>query len=461
MNADEIAPFREQAAASTWAKQLQENKYYGNLIKDPDNPPEWLINFRAQQLAWAARDAETGGKLPPKPRGPIRVGNGSRHWIKRDNGFEGGIRKHRSQILDLAGGATNRRGVMAGPKTWEAHQRHMIHMMHRVLSIRTSASPFTLILDSLNQRSQPLLTEFVRRALSRNVNVILVAFEASNNQHPAMNYIAGSQAPSPEHLVQEIKQAMENFKESLVIVDNLYELIHIKGVDMNVLFDLVAMRHCSTLIGVYHQDIMPQVTPGQEYSPEPLKLFDYLATTVIRCISFAQALAIKAAKERSLPEPTHGLLMGAEGIVQCLKANDIRGIVLEAEFRRKSGRPESETYFLPPSRSGATGEYNAPQAGMHVGTLREEFVKLIVELPQYTDSGIGAWLDNKGNATDDEIETRATFKLSLTEKEKVAREGVVLPYHDAQNQQGESGEGGRILYDMGAEDDFDEEEDDI
>jgi elongator complex protein 5 len=276
-----------------------------------------------------------------------------------------------------------------------------------------------------------------------------------------MTYIAGSQASTPEDLLKEIKQAMENFKENLVIIDNLYDLVHVKGVDMNVLFDLVAMQYASTLLGVYHQDILPQVTPGQEYNPEPIKLFDYLATTVIRCVSFAQALAIKAAKERSLPEPTHGLLMGAEGIVQCLKADDIRGIVLEAEFRRKSGRPESETYFLPPSRAGADGEYNAPQPGMHVGTLKEEFVKLIAELPEYTDSGLNEWLNNKGNAIDNEIETRATFKLSLTDKEKTAREGVVLPYHDAQNQQGESGEGGRILYDMGAEDDFDEEEDEI
>ena len=35
----------------------------------------------------------------------------------------------------------------------------------------------------------------------------------------------------------------------------------------------------------------------------------------------------------------------------------------------------------------------------------------------------------------------------------------MLPYLDAQK--GEGGEGGRILYDMGAEDDFDEEEDEI
>ena len=53
-----------------------------------------------------------------------------------------------------------------------------------------------------------------------------------------------------------------------------------------------------------------------------------------------------------------------------------------------------------------------------------------------------------------------TFKLELTERQRQARDGVVLPYFDAQK--GEAGgEGGKILYDMGAEDDFDEEEDEI
>ena len=51
-----------------------------------------------------------------------------------------------------------------------------------------------------------------------------------------------------------------------------------------------------------------------------------------------------------------------------------------------------------------------------------------------------------------------TFELGLTKKQREDREGVVLPYFDAQKG---DGEGGRILYDMGEEDDFDEEEDEI
>ena len=54
---------------------------------------------------------------------------------------------------------------------------------------------------------------------------------------------------------------------------------------------------------------------------------------------------------------------------------------------------------------------------------------------------------------------QATFELGLTEKQRQDRENVILPYFDAQKEEG--GVGGRILYDMGVEDDFDEEEDEI
>lgn len=59
-----------------------------------------------------------------------------------------------------------------------------------------------------------------------------------------------------------------------------------------------------------------------------------------------------------------------------------------------------------------------------------------------------------------QVQPDSTFNLVLTEKQKRDREAVVLPYFDAQRDGG-VGAGGRILYDMGAEDDFDEEDDEI
>lgn len=65
-----------------------------------------------------------------------------------------------------------------------------------------------------------------------------------------------------------------------------------------------------------------------------------------------------------------------------------------------------------------------------------------------------------GLAEEESEHGEVSFHLGLTEKQRRDREGIVLPYHDAQNGEG-VGDGGRILYDMGSEDDFDDEEDEI
>lgn len=339
---------------------------------------------------------------------------------------------------------------MARPANVAQYQRHSVQLMTRVLSIRSNASPFTLILDDLNQRAMPLVAEIVRRGLSRNLNVVVVAFEATHFI-PAIRSVPAYGNETGDQILEHIRTALNDAKESLVIVDSLYELISVKNVDMGALFNLVAGEFTSTLIGVYHQDTIPNQDAHKAYAPQPLDLFKYMATTIMTCKSFAHVLAAKAAKERSLPEPTHGLLQGAEGVVQSLDANDHRGIVVEAEFRRKSGRPESETFFL---RAAHRSDYNAPLPGLVVGTLRQEFVTLLDQVPAYNSNEVTGLV----NAAADEIES--TFNLGLTDKQKQAREGVVLPYFDAQRGEG-AGEGGRILYDMGEEDDFDEEEDEI
>jgi elongator complex protein 5 len=123
------------------------------------------------------------------------------------------------------------------------------------------------------------------------------------------------------------------------------------------------------------------------------------------------------------------------------------------EVRRRSGRGVVENFVvLPPSPSSSTAKSSG---------LSE--ILLLDDHPLYssTPSGLGAAADN--GEGEEEVET--TFNLGLTEKQKRDRESVVLPYFDAQREGGAAGpgEGGRILYDMGAEDreDFDDEEDEI
>ena len=200
------------------------------------------------------------------------------------------------------------------------------------------------------------------------------------------------------------------------------------------------------MLAVYHTDI-PYPLPSSEsnpYSPAPLTLLKYLATTIFTTHSLHHVLARKFACERSRIEPSFGLEEGVEGVVQGLGANGIEGMVLEMEHRRKSGRGVREWYFLP--------LHTSADSGPAVNKVRES-VTLLEDHPQYrsVDEAKGG-VDGAGG------EAESTFELGLTEKQRLDREGVVLPYFDAQTG---GGEGGRILYDMGSEDDFDEEEDEI
>ena len=208
----------------------------------------------------------------------------------------------------------------------------------------------------------------------------------------------------------------------------------------------------TSLLAVYHIDSpTPPLQPqnGDAYSPAPVTLLKYLATTILTTHTFSHVRARKAARERSLVPPSFGLEEGAEGVVQGLGANGKDGLVLEMEHRRKSGRGVREWYFLPQHTSAV--EKSTPSSDVRKGS--REIVILLEDHPLYRSAPPEEAGEEEGNG-----ESETTFELGLTEKQKRDRDGVVLPYFDAQNG---GGDGGRILYDMGSEDDFDDEEDEI
>jgi elongator complex protein 5 len=171
----------------------------------------------------------------------------------------------------------------------------------------------------------------------------------------------------------------------------------------------------------------------------------YLATSIITLHSFSHILAQKAARDRSLAPPVFGLEEEQEGVLlgrldKLSGTGAAEGIVIELEHRRKSGRGVLEWYLLPPA-----SRYS-PQHLKEVVTLLDDNVLYNPPMERH----IGA----------EDEEPTSTFELGLTDRQRRDREGVVLPYFDAQQGNG-PGEGGRILYDMGEEDDFDEEEDEI
>lgn len=192
---------------------------------------------------------------------------------------------------------------------------------------------------------------------------------------------------------------------------------------------------------------VPCHAPSSKYAPSPLVHLSYLATSVICLHSVAHLLAQKCARDRSVAAPVFGLAEELEGVVIGLnnKSRECRdgadGLILELEHRRKSGRSVVEWLFLPSQM---------PEKSTPSNKWREQLM-LLDDHPLFRQQ------IETPNGSVEGLST-LTFDLSLTDRQKQDREGVVLPYFDAQ-QTGGAGEGGRILYDMGAEDDFDDEED--
>ena len=229
--------------------------------------------------------------------------------------------------------------------------------------------------------------------------------------------------------------------ENLLIIDTLHPLASNPFMNLPTFLSSLITPTVS-LLAVYHLDVPLSPHTTSPYNPSPLTLLKYLATTIFTVHSLSQVLARKRAADRSLAEPVFGLAEETEGVLVGLGANDPRGVVLEMEHRRKSGRAIEEWFFLP-----------APKSHQSPADRVKEKIMLLKDHPLYRPQV--AESDPSREVGDED----STFSLGLTEKQRRDRETVVLPYFDAQKDGG--GEGGRILYDMGVEDDFDEEEDEV
>ncbi|KAF2207003.1 hypothetical protein CERZMDRAFT_51977 [Cercospora zeae-maydis SCOH1-5] len=328
------------------------------------------------------------------------------------------------------------------PSPLQHRRTHNLLLISRLLNGRDGASPFTLVLDHLEQSGKPLLAEYMRRAAASKIKVIFVSFETLRKPRHADVFIE-VWSPSLRAWQKEVINHLqtETTQKKLLVFDSLNELSAVQASNVPALLSSF-IGPTSSLLALYHTDIPLPISkvPHQDaYPPSAVVLLRYLATTIFTTHCLHHVLAQKAARSRSHAEPIFGLEQGVEGVLQSLGANGIRGLVLEMEHRRKSGRGVREWYFLPFGRAAA------PQ------TRGREVAILLEDHPEYRSPEEKA-------ATAQQEAADTTFELGLTEKQRRDREGVVLPYFDAQNG---GGDGGRILYDMGEEDDFDEEEDEI
>ncbi|GAB1725819.1 hypothetical protein NU195Hw_g2544t1 [Hortaea werneckii] len=332
------------------------------------------------------------------------------------------------------------------PSHLQHRRTHNLLLISKLLAQRDAASPFTLVLDSLEQAARPLIAEYIKRAKAANVQTIFVSFETLRKPRDVDSFICAWNQPGPSWQ-KEVANTIRSqpTQRKLLILDTLNPLSTTHSQDLPALLSSF-IGPGTSLVAVYHADIpiSPSITHRDPYSPAPLTLLNYLATTIFTVHCLQHVVARKKARDRSLVEPSFGLDQSVEGLMQGLSANGGEGLVLEMEHRRKSGRGVREWYILPLGTRASSNR---------LGPLSKEKFMLLEDHPDYRSPEPEATADAEEGGPE-----ATTFELGLTDKQRRDREGVILPYHDAQKG---GVEGGRILYDMGSEDDFDEEEDEI
>jgi len=199
----------------------------------------------------------------------------------------------------------------------------------------------------------------------------------------------------------------------------------------------------ASVVGVYHTD---QATlHDRSYHPVPLVLVDSAATAVIVVRSFEHILEERRARGRSREEPAFGVEQHIQGIIQGVNANGLEGLTMRVEHRQRTGKAIRESYYL------LIRPHTSPPLTKLPGKI-QEFITLLDDHPLLRPE-FAAEVEKIR-----EREENATFDTGLTDRQRRDRDGVVLPYYDAQSGMSD---GGRILYDMGSEDDFDDEEDEV
>ncbi|KHN95695.1 Histone acetylation protein 2 [Metarhizium album ARSEF 1941] len=335
--------------------------------------------------------------------------------------------------------------------TSSVHNRsHSLLLLQKLLNLRDSASPLTLVHDSLEQPAQPVLDEYVHRAKISKTKIILLSF-ATVKKPQMVDMMIKAAGRDLRLVVKELvahypahdpKQPREKPNQrAIILIDSLNNLASTAASSLSHFLSSI-LTPAVSLVSVYHTDVPILLPPSfNEYEPHPFTVMNHLATAILRLSSLPQEIDRQKARNRAVQEPEWGLREDREGVLIGLRprASDRdRGVVIDMELRRKSGRTVTEKFILQRHLAAAAKS----------GTGR---------ITLLTDHALFSPVE--ADRADGE-EPESTFNLGLTEKQRRDREGIVLPYFDAQTDIG-AGEGGRILYEMGREDDFDDEEDEI
>nr|OQO28524.1 hypothetical protein B0A51_06531 [Rachicladosporium sp. CCFEE 5018] len=333
------------------------------------------------------------------------------------------------------------------------HDRQRANLLiNKILGSRDEYNypSFTLLLDTVSQSAKSVIRSIVHRAKHSSGKVIFLNFETHQRRSKEVydlkdgeDEIILAYTQSVEAWQAQVKAAISRIKKgskAILLIDSLNEFCHAAGPKVPQ-FLLSWASPSLRIVGVYHTDVqLHESSNPNPYMVSALATLKYISTTTFTCRSLFQTLEELEAQAYSRAKPAFGLDEGVEGVLQSLGSDKTEGMVVEMEHKRKSGNIVSEIYVFP--RRSTNDQGKIVTLNEYLETNQVSFKTTASEVAKADDADVGG-----------------TMNLGLTEQQRQDREGVVLPHFDAQK--GEGGEGGRILYDMGAEDDFDEEEDEI
>lgn len=294
------------------------------------------------------------------------------------------------------------------------HQQLAI-LLPRILALK-DPSPFILVLENILQSSWFFIQEMINK-LPSDTNKILI--RTKNYEQILFDTVIDANKVSLEKIPLLLKEKLSDGQKNVVFIDSLNQI----PLDILSEFLISLLTPNATLVGIYNTSLVHNgdYARGKAVSssyPNPLTLLSFFSTSKIKLVP-AQKLSPQELEQQ---ENELDLLIPP---LACNKAV----FNAELEHRRKSGRAMRASYKI--------------DAGKH---SIEYFVEKDAEAQDAPIEDPSA------------LQGLATFNLSMTEEQKRAKEGVPLPFLQAQEVGNGGGSGGAIIYQFEKDDDYDEED---
>ncbi|KAG2732823.1 hypothetical protein G9P44_003813 [Scheffersomyces stipitis] len=285
-------------------------------------------------------------------------------------------------------------------------------LLNRLLALK-EPTPFLLVLDSLLQSAHYLLSEFAHH---NNSKIIFLSYETTNIPSYASEWLDCSTVSTAE-ISDFVKKNSPpttgvsgvNLAKTLVIIDSLNYVTNTEITQ----FLTSIIQPSVTILGVYHTNVPQEQSKMLNY-PSSLTLLSYIASSIFEVEYFPHHKIDLETLENKISRLEIPVNLGLNGSTFKLTLSN----------RRKSGRTLIYQYEI----NSTTHTYEIHKS-----------------------------VKDDANPEDEELlKDLTTFNLSTSNKQKLAREQVELPYMQAQESLGSSG--GAIVYEFEKDDDYDEED---